>query len=90
MKKEKITRITTVNGLIDELKKDDYENLNICTGSWAVLKARYEEYINSISLGSKFDDGFSFTFIHGMLCGLYAASYISESERDDILDSLLK
>lgn len=76
--------ITTMEELIERLKNDDLahgEITNEYNGCYVVLSDVYECYV----LKGYHDD---FSFLRGILWGLYATRLITESERNILLDSL--
>ena len=77
--------ITAMEELIERLKNDDLAHgqiINEYNGCHAVLNGAYERYTLK-----HYDDDFD--FLRGMLWGLYATRFITDSERDTLIDSLI-
>lgn len=71
--------------LFERLKTDDSQHSQITgeyNGSYGVMKSAYERYINR-------NDECDYDFIRGMLWGLYATRFITETERKILTESLI-
>lgn len=75
----------TFEELIERLKKYDLEQLDKCgemTGEFSVVKMRYSAYCKSQLL----DD---YMYLYGLVSGLCAVGFVTETEKDQLVDILI-
>lgn len=80
-----IKEIENFNDLLEKLRIDDTQHAQITgeyNGSSGVLKSAYERYINR-------NEECDYDFIRGMLWGLYATRFITETERETLTEILI-
>lgn len=75
----------TFEELIERLKKYDLEQLDKCgemTGEFSVVKMRYSAYCKS----QLSDD---YMYLYGLVSGLCAVGFVTETEKDQLVDILI-